>query len=147
MFVLFAIVISLLLIAYAFSWVYKQILKDAEVKAKAIIANAKSQTNQFAALPPEELNKELQRVWTAVVTTEIIANISDRDSHAEEELYLRAQIRFMEYFSSNVDAIDARYGKDYLLKWFSLHFDVMQAEGAIDDVIRKVNGRKKLQEE
>ena len=116
-------------------WVGKRIVSQAEKEASAIIAQAKSQVNQFASLPPDKLNAEFARIWTAIVSNEIVANISVNDASAEEELYLRALKEFVEYFSGSMQAIELRYGKDYVIKWFSLHYETMQADGTIDRII------------
>lgn len=143
MVVLFALIAVLIMAVFAIVWGIKGVIRDAEAKAQGIIKQAKAQVNQFASLPPNELNQELSRVWTNVITAEIIENISEKDSHGEEELYLRGMQRFLEYFSGSIDAINIRYGEDYLIKWFDLHFDVMQAEGAIKNLI-EATSRKNI---
>ena len=144
MVVLFALIAALIMAAFAIVWVIKGIIRDAEARAQGIIKQAKAQVNQFASLSPNELNQELSRVWTNIITAEIIENISEKDSHGEEELYLRGMQRFLEYFSGSMDAINIRYGNDYLIKWFDLHFDVMQAEGAITRLIEATSRKNVL---
>lgn len=126
---------TLLVFTAGMIYAAKRIVSDAEQKASAIVAQARSEVNQFASLPPEKLNEEFARVWTAIVSNEIIANISNRDNNAEEELYLRALKSFVEYFSGSIPEIDLRYGKDYVIKWFTLHYETMQADGAIAKII------------
>lgn len=119
----------------------KAVLRDAKKRADVIIASAKSEVNQFASLPPEQLNAELGRVLSMILSREIITYISERDQNGDEELYARAMASFMDYFSGSVKSIDLRYGKDYLLKWFDLHYTTMQCDGTIDRTIKaKLSG-------
>ena len=134
---LFAIIMSLVLCAYALVIVYKQVIKDAEKKASTILLNAKSQINAFASLDPATLNGELSRIFTLVTNIEIKSHISTRDVNADEELYLRSQVAFLEYFSGNINQINLRYGEDYLIKWFDLHYKTLESEGIIREMISK----------
>lgn len=132
---LITLIAMMAVFAIATMHVVRCIISTAEKKASAIVAQAKSQVNQFASLPPDKLNAEFARVWTAIVSNEIVANISANDSSAEEELYLRAMKAFVEYFSGSIQEIELRYGKDYMIKWFSLHYETMQADGTISRII------------
>lgn len=142
--ILVPMIITLGLFVAVMLFVGRRIVSQAEKEASAIVAQAKSQVNQFASLPPDKLNAEFARVWTAIVSNEIIANISVSDAAAEEELYLRALKEFVEYFSGSIQAIELRYGKDYVIKWFSLHYETMQADGTIHRIIQNKSSTSPL---
>ena len=133
--VFFVIVMTTLCCIGFASWYGKQTINDAEDKAKSILLAAKHQTNAYASMGPVELNAELARIFTLVTDVEIKSYISTRDSNAEDELYLRAQTSFLDYLAGSIDAIDARYGKDFLIKWFDLHFKTLSSEGVIRRMI------------
>lgn len=122
----------------------KFLLQTKRMKADAIKALQRNEKklqdkyNQIASLSPTELEKYLANIFAKFLELNSAAYVSDNDHEAREKLYARSTADVLAYLGTEtVDAINYRYGNDYIYRWCEATYKLLENRGMLMSIINK----------
>lgn len=113
-------------------------VKAAKEEAEAIRIRTEEKYNKYASMPIEELDGVLMTLFACHLETASLTDVSENDPGAALSLYSVASENLLEYLGQEtVDAIDYYYGKNYIVRWCELRYQLLENHGIVSRAVRK----------
>ena len=114
----------------------KAIKKDTEIAAMVADKRLRDQYNRIATLPVTEFHNFLATMFSRCMETMTDQEVSTKDPNGKLVLYTKALEDLLLYLGpETISAIDYYYGKDYIIRWASNAFKLLEKRGIVKTMI------------
>lgn len=112
--------------------------KDADTYAANIKLRTDEKYNKYISLTPDELDKRLATIFSAMLELSSVIYVSEKDPSRAEILYTKATERLLIYLGNDtINAIEYYYGKGYVVRWCELQYQLLENHGELSKILEK----------
>lgn len=116
----------------------KKIKKKTMLQMKKLDKDVQNKYNRIALLSIGEFDNYMTKVFSMCMELASAESISDKDPDAAVKLYARTLERVITYLGpETIRALDYFYGKDYLVRWCELRYNMLNSRRYLPKIISK----------